>query len=131
MDKSTLKATVEEALGLAESDYTDESWAALVAARDAAQTVLDDDAATAEQVETAQNALRDAIDGLEKKPVDPDRTEPDPNPDPDPTPDPDPDPAPTPSRVPVPATVPARATVPVPATVPPVPAATARPPAAS
>ncbi len=73
VDKSTPKATVEEALGLAESDYTDESWAALVAARDAAQTVLDDDAATAEQVETAQNALRDAIDGLEKKPVDPDR----------------------------------------------------------
>ena len=59
VDKSTLKATVEEALGLAESDYTDESWAALVAARDAAQTVLDDDAATAEQVETAQNALRE------------------------------------------------------------------------
>lgn len=95
VDKSTLKATVEEALGLAESDYTDESWAALVAARDAAQTVLDDDAATAEQVETAQNALRDAIDGLEKKPVDPDpNPKPDPNPDPDPTPDPDPDPGP-------------------------------------
>lgn len=124
---------------MAESDYTDESWAALVAARDAAQTVLDDDAATAEQVETAQNALRDAIDGLEKKPVDPD-----PNPKPVRTPiptDADPDPTPRPPT-------PSRVTVPGNGsgtgngsrhgqrfrhgpTVPPVPAATARPPAAS
>ena len=48
-DKTDLNDTIAKANGLKESDYTAESWTALVKAREAAQAVADNDKATADE----------------------------------------------------------------------------------
>lgn len=66
-NKTDLNDTIAQANGLKESDYTAESWAALVKARDAAQDVADNDKASAYEVELALANLKSAIAGLEQK----------------------------------------------------------------
>ena len=66
VDKTALQAKVDEAAELNKEDYTKESWATLQEALNAANTVLADDEATQEQVDTALVALEAAIDGLVK-----------------------------------------------------------------
>ena len=65
-DKTDLDDTIAQANGLKESDYTAESWAALVKAREAAQTVADDEKASAYDVALALANLESAIAGLEQ-----------------------------------------------------------------
>lgn len=65
-DKTDLNDTIAQANGLKESDYTAESWAALVKAREAAQTVADDEKASAYDVALALANLESAIAGLEQ-----------------------------------------------------------------
>jgi hypothetical protein len=64
VDKSDLETAIEVAEELNEGDYTAESWQALDSALSAAQTVRDDEDASAEQVAAATSNLTDAIDGL-------------------------------------------------------------------
>jgi hypothetical protein len=66
IDKSALTVHLDDSSKLAEADWTAESWAALVVARDAAKTVADDKGATQEEVDTAAGGLADAITGLTK-----------------------------------------------------------------
>ena len=66
VNKTALEAAIDKAGKLNESDYTAETWEALVAARTAAQEVYDNDAATQQQVNDAANALTDAQSKLEK-----------------------------------------------------------------
>ena len=63
-DKQEMEALVQQALALNEKDYTPESWAGLAVALGDAQTVLEDDGATSEQVEQAVERLQTAMDGL-------------------------------------------------------------------
>ena len=65
-DKTDLNDAIAQANGLKESDYTAESWAALVKAREAAQTVADDEKASAYDVALALANLKSAIAGLEQ-----------------------------------------------------------------
>ena len=65
VDTSMLEETVDAAEKLLESDYTAESWAELETALDGAKAVLDDLNPTWDEVDAAQLALDDAIDGLE------------------------------------------------------------------
>ena len=65
-DKTDLNDAIAQANGLKESDYTAESWAALVKAREAAQTVADDEKASAYDVALALANLESAIAGLEQ-----------------------------------------------------------------
>ena len=67
VDRDALRDTLEEAAELTEQGaYSDASWAAFVAARDAAQAVYDDPDATQEEIAAATAALRAALDGLRK-----------------------------------------------------------------
>lgn len=66
VDTSALEAAIEQAGGLAEADYTPESWAIFRAKLAAAQAVLADENATEEQVGEAMVALQLAMDGLAK-----------------------------------------------------------------
>ncbi len=70
VDKTALKAAIDSAKALKEADYTPESWAAnkdaIDAAVKAAQAVVDNAEATAEQVTTALNTLNAAVGKLEK-----------------------------------------------------------------
>ncbi|MDN3241218.1 discoidin domain-containing protein [Glycomyces tritici] len=66
IDKSGLAVHLDDAAALTETDWTADTWAALVAARDAATTANDDKGATQEEVDTATEALAAAIDGLTK-----------------------------------------------------------------
>lgn len=66
VDTSALEAAIEQAGGLAEADYTPESWAIFQAKLAAAQAVLADENATEEQVGEAMVALQLAMDGLAK-----------------------------------------------------------------
>lgn len=68
-----LKEALEGVSGLAESDYTAESWADFVAARDEAQALLDGGAATNVQVNAAIKKLDEAVSALEPVPTDPDK----------------------------------------------------------
>jgi len=64
VDTTTLQASVDEANALVEADYTAASWAELVDALDAAETVLADTAATQTEVDDADTALQAAITAL-------------------------------------------------------------------
>jgi hypothetical protein len=64
VDKSGLTVLLGDAAGLTESDWTADSWAALVAARDAAQFAVDDKGATQEEVDAAGSSLAEALAGL-------------------------------------------------------------------
>lgn len=64
-DKTELEKAVLSAEGLNEDDYTAESWAALEEALSKAKEVLDDPAATQEEIDAAAEALLAAIDALE------------------------------------------------------------------
>lgn len=66
IDKSGLDVHLDDAAALKETDWTADSWAALVAARDASTTVNGNKGATQEEVDTATDALNSAIDGLTK-----------------------------------------------------------------
>ena len=71
VDKSELTALIAAVDALNEADYTPASWEKLTAAKTAAQTVVDDGAATAEDVANALAALSKAKDELaEAEPVD-------------------------------------------------------------
>ncbi|WP_168735506.1 S-layer homology domain-containing protein [Cohnella fermenti] len=65
IDKSGLQASVTEASGLLEEDYTPDSWTALQNALEAAQAVLENEDATQDESDGAQDALRAAVEGLE------------------------------------------------------------------
>lgn len=67
VDKSALSTKVQEAKAIAQGDYTDESYAALQSAITAAEEILNNDAATKEQVDTQYTALVDAINALTEK----------------------------------------------------------------
>ena len=71
VDKSKLEAKIAEAEALNADDYTEETWAVLVEALDAAKTTLANEEATQEEVDAALAALEEAIKGLEEKPETP------------------------------------------------------------
>jgi len=66
IDKTGLGVLLGDAAALTEADWTADSWAAMAAARDAAQGATDDKGASQEEVDTAASALADAIAGLTK-----------------------------------------------------------------
>ena len=77
MDKTELGAKIDEALELNEEDYTEESWANLVAALQDALAVYEDEEATQEEVDAALAALIAAIEALvpaEEEPGEVDKT---------------------------------------------------------
>lgn len=67
--KEQLAAVVSDAEKLKESDYTAESWAALVEALDAASKLTND--STLEEVNAAKKKIADAVEGLVKAGNDP------------------------------------------------------------
>lgn len=67
VDKTPLVEKLAEVEALVEADYTVDSWAALQVAVEAAQAVIDNEAATEEDVEAAVAALAEAVDNLEIK----------------------------------------------------------------
>ena len=69
VDKSALQALVDECAALDTEAYTEETAAALAAAVEAAQAVLDNADAASADVCAAVVALEDAIAALEEKPV--------------------------------------------------------------
>ena len=64
IDKSGLGVLLNDAAALNKADWTPDSWATMVAARDAAQAATDDKGASQEQVDAAAGDLADAITGL-------------------------------------------------------------------
>ncbi|KAB7789913.1 endo-alpha-N-acetylgalactosaminidase family protein [Bifidobacterium leontopitheci] len=64
VDKSDLQSAYDEAAALNAAGYTEDSWAKLVAARDAAKKVLADEKATQDEVALATENLKTAIAGL-------------------------------------------------------------------
>ncbi|MCL2843090.1 MAG: glycoside hydrolase family 3 C-terminal domain-containing protein [Oscillospiraceae bacterium] len=65
VNRDALRDTLAEAAELEEQgDHSDASWAAFVAARDAAQAVYDNQAATQADVDAANEALRAAMNAL-------------------------------------------------------------------
>lgn len=72
VDKEALEAKIAEAEGLDEKEYTEESWAELVEALEAARTVVADEDATQEDIEEAYTNLVNAIEGLELVEEEPD-----------------------------------------------------------
>ncbi|MBQ9059678.1 MAG: FIVAR domain-containing protein [Firmicutes bacterium] len=58
------QAVLSEVEGLKADDYTAASYAAVTASADSLKTVLNEDTATADQIKTAAQTLRSAIDGL-------------------------------------------------------------------
>ena len=67
VDKSALEEAVEAGKSLIESDYTDASWETFKTKLSDAQTVLDNDDATQDQVDAALASLKEAQDNLVKK----------------------------------------------------------------
>lgn len=98
-DKTELQKVIEEAEAIDGSDYTEESWQAVLDALAKAQEVFADETATQEEIEAAIEALKNAMAALEEipdqpddpdKPVDPDDPDnPDDPDDPDKPVDPD------------------------------------------
>ena len=74
--RKNLQEVIENNSGLAEDDYTAESWAAYAEALANAQAALDDEDATADELNTAADKLLAAVAGLKD-------AEPDPGADPD------------------------------------------------
>lgn len=70
VDTSALEEAIAKAEELKEEDYTEESWAALEEAKEAAEEVLKDPTATQEEVDEAAAALEEAIAALEEQVVD-------------------------------------------------------------
>lgn len=68
-DKTELLKAIEAAKDLVEKDYTSESWKTLQDALDAANKVVANKDATQEEIDAAVDAINDAIDKLEAKPV--------------------------------------------------------------
>jgi hypothetical protein len=64
VDKTALETAITAADDKAEADYTTDSWATFAAALASARTVFASDAATADEVSDALNALNAAIAGL-------------------------------------------------------------------
>lgn len=64
VDKTELQAVVDIALAKVESEYTTESWHSFVTALTSAQTILADQKATQETVDSAKLALETAINAL-------------------------------------------------------------------
>lgn len=64
--RDALQAAVDEAAGLDEGDYAADSWRALQDALAAAQAVLDDEDATAEQLLASRQTLADAVASLQE-----------------------------------------------------------------
>lgn len=64
-----LKTAISEAEGLTEADYTEDSYAVVKKALEAAKEIAAKEAATAEEVENAQTALSEAVKALVTKPV--------------------------------------------------------------
>lgn len=75
--RKNLQEVIENNSGLAEDDYTAESWAAYAEALANAQAALDDEGTTADELNTAADELLAAVAGLKG-------AEPDPGTDPDP-----------------------------------------------
>ena len=70
VDKGALQALYDKAAEItAQGFYTDDSWTAFTDAKTAADTVLKDDAATREQVDTAKTNLQNALNGLTETPI--------------------------------------------------------------
>ena len=70
VDKTELKAIIDDATNLNENDYTKESWNAMQEVLMEAKTVLETEKVTNKQVEDAKNNLLKAIDDLVKVKVD-------------------------------------------------------------
>ena len=70
VDTSALEEAIAKAEEMKEEDYTEESWAALEEAKEAAEEVLKDPTATQEEVDEAAAALEEAIAALEEQVVD-------------------------------------------------------------
>jgi hypothetical protein len=66
IDKTGLGVLLGDAAALTEAEWTADSWAAMSAARDAAQAATDEKGASQEEVDAAAAALADAIAGLTK-----------------------------------------------------------------
>ena len=66
-DTTALKAAIYAAAAIQKGNYTDDSWAELIKALNAAQKVLDDTSATQEQVDAAKTALETAVSTLKEK----------------------------------------------------------------
>lgn len=69
VDKSALEKAIADAEKKNKADYTTESWNAFTKALTAAKTVLQDQAATQEEVDLAVSNLEKAISGLVKVPA--------------------------------------------------------------
>ena len=72
-DKTELLKAIEAAKDLVEKDYTSESWKTLQDALDAANKVVANKDATQDEIDAAVDAISDAIDKLEVKPVEPEK----------------------------------------------------------
>ena len=70
VDKTELKAVIDDATNLNENDYTKESWNAMQEVLMEAKTVLETEKVTNKQVDDAKNNLLKAIDDLVKVTVD-------------------------------------------------------------
>ena len=66
IDVTKLNAVIEKAEALKQSDYTAESWAKFENALKSAKAILDNEAATADQVKAALAQLNSAAEGLTK-----------------------------------------------------------------
>ena len=66
VDKEALTSLVDKTVGYDASEYTVESFKAFTDAHTAAETVLDNEEATQEEVDKALATLQTAVDGLEK-----------------------------------------------------------------
>lgn len=73
-DKSALEELISEAENMQQDSYTADSWSKLEEALDAAKATAADKGATQAEVDAAAEALRAAIDGLEKVQVTPPET---------------------------------------------------------
>lgn len=83
-DKSRLEALYKECLETyKEADYTKDSWSVFANAMKDADVVLENEEATQEEVDKAEDALKDAVDNLKKVPEEDGKPEPNPDPKPD------------------------------------------------